>query len=106
MVRTYNRYVPQADGSFLKTRLEEPEKNTYPPPSDQDLPPIFCRRVEETGQRRLHAPQGIGQFFKNLFPRGMDTEDLIVILLLLLLSQDRGKNGNRAMLTLGAYLFL
>ena len=49
---------------------------------------------------------GIGSFFKNLLPQGLDTEDLIVVLLLLLIGQDKGKNGNKALLTLGAYLFL
>lgn len=101
----YNRYIPQADGSFLKTRLEEPSGRVSPAIEDQ-APPIFLHQSRPSPAFTGGAPVGIGQFFKNLVPGGLDTEDLIVILLLLLLSQNQGKEGKRAMLTLGAYLFL
>ena len=99
----YNRYVPQADGSFLKTRLQEPIEDSGP---DVRLPepPVMSPSGDAGSHPRY--PGKIGDFFRNLLPHGLDTEDLIVILLLLLLGQDGGKNGNRALLTLGAYLFL
>lgn len=97
----YNRYIPQSDGSFLKTSLREPESPQQAP--QKNKPP----EIPLTAQiPRNREPVGIGSFFQNLIPRGLDTEDLIIILLLLLMSQDKSKNGNRAMLTLGAYLFL
>ena len=101
----YNRYIPQADGSFLKTSLEEPSGGLSPSLEEQ-APPIFLHQSRSSPGFTGGAPVGIGQFFKNLVPGGLDTEDLIVILLLLLLSQNQGKEGKRAMLTLGAYLFL
>ena len=102
----YNRYIPQADGSFRKTKLPEP-----PQQSAQEFsgnPDYIPCQAPETHANCNSGPGnlGIGSFLRNLFPHGLDVEDLIVILLLLLLSQDGGKNGNRALLTLGAYLFL
>ena len=105
MTALYNRYVPQADGRFIKTKVpssEDPQK-CY---GQGKIPKIPCGKEEyhRNGYSQNAAP--LGKFFRNLLPHNLDTEDLIVILLLLLLSQDGGKNGNRAMLTLGAYLFL
>ena len=105
MTALYNRYVPQADGSFLKTKVqssEDPQK-CY---GQEEIPQISCRKPEYHQNECSHNAAPLGKFFRNLLPHNLDTEDLIVILLLLLLSQDGGKNGNRAMLTLGAYLFL
>ena len=103
----YNRYVAQADGSFLKTRLPDPKgsQGQYAPDEIPFLPSPGSEK--ETCPREYSRNSiSLGSFFQNLFPQGLDTEDLIVILLLLLLSQDGGKNGNRSLLTLGAYLFL
>ena len=100
----YNRYVPQADGSYRKTRVSSSEdpKQSY---QQGEIPSIAWENKQSSGNNpRSSAP--LGSFFRNLLPHDLDTEDLIVILLLLLLSQDGGKNGNRAILTLGAYLFL
>lgn len=105
MTALYNRYVPQADGSYIKTRLPEPEgsEKNY---GQEEIPPITFPPPGISGKNYSGTPAPLGHFFRNLFPHNLDTEDLIVILLLLLVSQDGGKNGNRAMLTLGAYLFL
>ena len=103
----YNRYVQRSDGSFERTKLPDAaEKSDYGPVQKIPEPPYH--RIPESGtQTAGHGNAlGIGTFFKNLLPHGLDTEDLIVILLLLLLSQDGSRNGNRALLTLGAYLFL
>ena len=100
----YNRYVPQADGSYRKTRVSSSEdpKQSY---QQGEIPSLAWENTQPFGSSpRSSIP--LGSFFRNLLPHNLDTEDLIVILLLLLLSQDGGKNGNRAMLTLGAYLFL
>ena len=104
MEELYNRDVPQADGSYRKTRVSSPEdpKKSY---QQEEIPPVSWENHEKSGNHRCRSAP-LGSFFRNLLPHDLDTEDLIVILLLLLLSQDGGKNGNRAMLTLGAYLFL
>ena len=52
--------------------------------------------------------QGTGalQFFRQLLPRDFDTEDLLIILLLLLMAGDCKEDQNTALLTLSLYLFL
>lgn len=119
----YNRYVPQPDGSFQKQKLQEPQ-SCHGTPSNMNTeitaPAIACEPLSDDAlddhskdccdnfQVPEHHPEacGIGQFLKNLFPQGLDVEDLMVILLLLLISGDKGKDGNTALFTLGAYLFL
>lgn len=45
-------------------------------------------------------------FLKNLLPKNMDTGDLIIILLLLLMANDCEQDRNHALLTLALYFFL
>lgn len=49
---------------------------------------------------------GLGRFFRQLLPAGLDVEDLLIILLLLLMAGDKEEDENFALLTLGLYLFL
>ena len=49
---------------------------------------------------------GISGFLKQLLPKNFDTEDLLIILLLLLMSGDCQEDQNTALLTLGIYLFM
>ena len=70
----YNRYIPAPDGTYKKHSVSDPPCPPTPPPE----PPKF------------HKPSGsgnIGHFLGNLLPAGLDTEDLIVVLLLLLISR-------------------
>ena len=48
----------------------------------------------------------MGSFFRQLLPKDFDTEDLLIILLLLLMSGDCKEDQNTALLTLVLYLFL
>ena len=48
----------------------------------------------------------IGSFLKQLLPKDFETEDLLVVLLLLLMSGDCQENQNTALLTLALYLFM
>lgn len=92
----YNRYIPQEDGSFRKSQVTD-----IPYPSD--TPPSERPQFRET---KSASALGIGEFLKRILPENLDIEDLIVILLLLLISQNENKDSNQALLTLGAYLFL
>lgn len=49
---------------------------------------------------------GVFQFFRQLLPRDFDTEDLLVVILLLLMSGDCKEDQNTALLTLALYLFM
>lgn len=89
----YNRYIPAPDGTYKKHSISDPPCPPTPPPE----PPKF------------HKPSGngnIGHFLGNLLPAGLDTEDLIVVLLLLLISGDCKGGSNTALITMLIYLFL
>ena len=127
----YNRYVPQADGSFRRSRIPEQipqqEKPPEPPPPQQE--PVH-REVQSRSNGTFTAPRrnytassrntshgqnlihydnssvSIGSFLKGLLPQNFDTEDLMVVLLLLLMSGNSGKDQNAALMTLVIYLFI
>ena len=92
----YNRYIPTEDGSFRRQVLPEAEKSPAPPPSAQRPDP----------PRPPEKPESIPGFFDDLLPKGLDTEDLIVILLLLLMSENCRDTPNTALITMLIYLFL
>ncbi len=132
----YNRYIPQPDGSFQRNRMPEPEQSPRPnvpqeprrPEPSQEppgCPPPSGNRVKE--QRNPNRPPrrpcpppkqpsrqttqprqntGVLQFFRQLLPRDFDTEDLLIVLLLLLMSGDCKEDQNTALLTLALYLFM
>lgn len=132
----YNRYIPQPDGSYQRNRIPDPEQklpgrpsdcpqeNTQPEPACPPPPPnrpSGQSRGTPTRQPRRPCPppkqppcqsppprQGTGvfQFFRQLLPRDFDTEDLLIILLLLLMAGDCKEDQNTALLTLALYLFL
>jgi hypothetical protein len=101
----YNRYIPQPDGSYRRNSLpsapqQRPQKQSAPPPQ----PPC------EEPPTEIHCPakQGFsaGDFLKKLLPKNLDTGDLLIIMLLLLMSADCEEEKNTALLTLALYLFM
>lgn len=116
----YNRYIPQSDGTYQRSRI--PEKQSQYRPAAQQSAPIPCpesaghgdqpyaatipprsyrhKPVQQTG----NAP--VSSFLRQLLPGNFDTVDLIVVLLLLLMSGDCAEDQNTALLTLALYLFL
>lgn len=108
----YNRYVPQPDGSFRRSRVNipcppQPCKMPNPPPCPPPetpcpvLPPPPPHRPAE-----CRKEQPAGGFLRNLLPRDFDTGDLIIVLLLLLMAGDCPEDQNTALLTLALYLFM
>lgn len=119
----YNRYIPQPDGSYRKNQMQESRREQErfqpppPPPSQQTItpPPANCNACpNRQSQRPLlsNKPKpssqstGVMHFLKQLLPKNFDTEDLLVVLLLLLMSGDCQEDQNSALLTLALYLFL
>ncbi len=116
----YNRYIPQPDGSYRKNRMSEPEvarRNQRPRPGPQNHPkrcdppgdPEHCiPPPPEPNHCKPREPQhtGILDYFRNLFPGELDTGDLLVILLLLLMAGDCKGNDHTALLTLVLYLLM
>ena len=127
----YNRYIPQSDGSFRRSRVPEPtvrqtrqESNTSNQPEPERRAPApkaepaiavnhrsDCYQPRSIPSTRSPSHQdapapSVGSFLKGLLPQNFDTEDLIVVLLLLLMSGNSGKEQNVALMTLVIYLFL
>lgn len=49
---------------------------------------------------------GAGDFLRQLLPKNLDTGDLLIVLLLLLMAGDCREDQNTALLTLALYLFM
>lgn len=105
----YNRYVPQSDGSYRRSSVREQRREPPPEPPSPDPRPIpgsseppDCPPHPEYRPR----PPKAGSYLRNLLPADLDTEDLLVILLLLLMTGEGRDGGNLPLLTLALYLFL
>ena len=93
----YNRYISQPDGSFQRNRVATPVQ--HPPVKPEVLPPPPAK------PERTNAVTA-GSFLKQLIPKGLDTGDLLIIVLMLLMAGDCEEEKNNALLTLALYLFL
>lgn len=95
----YNRYIPQSDGTYRRDRMQSKEPPPPPPkpePYIEQAPPPCPSPISSDA----------GSFLKNLLPKNLDTGDLLIIVLLLLISGDSKENSANALLTLALYLFL
>lgn len=102
----YNRYTPQPDGSYRRNSAPEATPPVTAGPADISPVKTGGPAFSPPPPRPAAGPLGIGSFFRQLLPAGFDTEDLLVVLLLLLMSPDQGEDRSWAMLTLALYLFL
>ena len=104
----YNHYIPQGDGSYRRSAQPEPRRPA-PPPKPRPEPPkpeVPSLPPEPPKPEPCHRQsQGILDFFKGLLPRGLDTADLMIVFLLLLMNQD-DEGGLSPMLTLALYFLL
>ena len=122
----YNHYIPQSDGSYRRSTIQDPGKRppqhrppapkppAPPPPPKPEPEP--CQ--EETRPQSCPTPSpesqppqgcadgGILSFLKGLLPRQIDSTDLLVILLLLLMNKDEDCDGLSPILTLALYFLL
>ncbi len=112
----YNRYIPQGDGSFRRSSYpepppprqpgREPDKEPEPTPPPLTSRPSQHRRPLPPRPRKQTENVSVGRFLRQLIPGDFDTEDLLIVLLLLLMSGDCKEDQNTALLTLALYLFL
>lgn len=115
----YNRYIPQPDGTYRRSRMEEhihpPQRQTVaaqmpepepcipqppPPPCQQDTPP--AAHCSEAPCQNLCS----SRFMQQLLPRGFDIGDIMVIVLLLLIAGDCPEERSNALLTLALYFIM
>ena len=111
----YNRYIPQPDGSFRRSRVEDQKpKPPMPKPEVCEPEPPQCKEEppcppQEPPRPKPHPGErcdmGPG-FLQKLLPKDFDTGDLIVILLLLLLAGDSEEDRSTALLTLALYMIM
>ena len=104
----YNRYIPQPDGSYRRNPMQEQRQNSQrppkppqrhdPPPQPAPPPPPPCRQPP--------VSEPISGFLRQLIPKGFDTGDLIIVLLLLLIAGDSQESRSNALLTLALYCIL
>lgn len=103
----YNRYIPQPDGSYRRNPMQEqrqnpqrPQKPHPAPPAPQPSPP------PPPPYRQPPVSEPISGFLRQLIPKGFDTGDLIIVLLLLLIAGDSKESRSNALLTLALYFIL
>lgn len=105
----YNRYIPQEDGTYKKNHIPEPQPMGQRPPAPPPPPPGMPR-PEPCEPPHQEPPckqeMGAGSFLRQLLPKNLDTGDLLIILLLLLMAGDCAEDKNTALLTLALYLFM
>ena len=108
----YNRYIPQPDGSFRRSRAGEPEHPIQRPPQPPETPPCESSppprpRPEPPRRPPRKAPHPpVDGFLRQLLPKDFDTGDLLVVLLLLLMAGDCPEDKNNAILTLALYFLM
>ena len=108
----YNHYIPQSDGSYRRSavpdqrRQQKPQPKPDPKPEPKPEPPCPPPPKPEPEPPSC-APSGgnILDFLKGLLPREIDTADLLIIFLLLLMNKD-DEGGLSPILTLALYFLL
>lgn len=120
----YNRYIPQSDGTYRRSRVQEPQQRPPerrpPPPKPKpeqsekcDMPgkqeDFSCPQQQERPSKprpQEHRGDSVSSFLGQLLPKDFDTGDLIVVLLLLLLAGDCEEDRSTALLTLALYFIM
>ena len=119
----YNRYIPQPDGSYRRSRMPDPKPTPPPPrppqPPEQALPeppkppippprrpPCPRQHPQRPGSPSKTSDTSAAGFLRRLLPKDFDTGDLMIVLLLLLMAGDCPEEQNTALLTLALYFFM
>lgn len=110
----YNRYIPQPDGSHRREWIHDPPPKPpqppapTPPPEGPPCPPPLPTDHPKPPPCPPSARSGnnAAGFLQQLLPPSLDTGDLLIILLLLLMAGDRAEDRSTALLTLVLYLLM
>ena len=103
----YNHYIPQSDGSYRRSTASD-QRRPAPPPKpkpEPECPPEPPRPVPPPPPPCPPPQTGILDFLKGLLPRSIDTADLMIVFLLLLMNKD-DEGGLSPVLTLALYFLL
>ena len=107
----YNRYIPQPDGTYRRSRVAEPKPHRPEPRPPIPEPPPCTPEVHHEPpppppKRQPPRHSDVSTFLHQLLPKDFDTGDLIVILLLLLMAGDCEEDRNNAILTIALYFLM
>ena len=112
----YNHYIPQSDGSFRRSAVQDaqrkPQRPSPPPPTPK--PPEEPERCPEPAKTPYVQDQCKWEsgskdplgFIKKLLPKELDIWDLIIIAFLILLSSDESEDSLSPLLTVALYFLL
>ena len=102
----YNRYIPQSDGSFQRSRVNDQKKKPAQQQKVTEAP--SPSKPEPRPSMSIPSKMDIsaGNFLKQLLPKDFDTGDLLIVLLLLLMAGDGKEEKSNALLTLVLYFFM
>ena len=101
----YNHYIPQSDGSYRRSSQPDHRRPPTPPKPEPECPPEPPRPVPPPPPSPCPPQTGILDFLKGLLPRSIDTADLMIVFLLLLMNKD-DEGGLSPVLTLALYFLL
>lgn len=111
MSTVYNRYSPRQDGTYQRNRISEPTPSD--PPKSPNIPPIpeqaqipALTRQPHTSTQTTDAPRSPMHFITDLLPSDMDTGDMLVLLVLLLLAADGNEDSSNPLLTLALFFLM
>lgn len=119
----YNRYIPQPDGSFKRSRMSDNRSAAPPPPKPSPEPECKPEPPQIPQQPCKHHPRtptarkpqvcipsreenNAAGFLRKLLPKEFDTGDLMIVLLILLMAGDCADDKNTALLTLALYFLM
>ena len=97
----YNHYIPQSDGSYRRNSQPDQRRPKPKPEPPRESPPASPKNECKPEP----AQTGILDFLRGLLPRQIDTADLLIICLLLLMNKD-DEGGLSPVLTLALYFLL
>ena len=103
----YNHYIPQSDGSYRRSAVPEQRRPSPPKPKPELPKQEPACPAPEPPQPAPCPPQsqGVLDFLKGLLPREIDTADLMIVFLLLLMNKE-DEGGLSPVLTLALYFLL
>lgn len=106
----YHRYMPSGNGQYrrqdIPDRKPEPPKPPVPPspPPMPVLPPPPKPEISKSQPQNTAAPYPV-PFLEKLFP-GMDSGDLLLLLIMLLLLSEGTEDSVSVVMTLAIFLIL
>lgn len=117
----YSRYIPNDHGVYRRQTVQTPQPSAplrppsppppAPPPNPQPPPPRPQPpppKPQSPPQKPCREPpkRTLSELFSGLLPQNMDTGDLLVLLICLLILLDGEEDGTAVVLTLAIFLFL